>query len=318
MLSKASLKQEFSKDWKKHYCVGLFRERGFSRKQCLKCGKSFWTLDHERKLCGDSSCEPYGFITAKPRKADYVDNWKKFESFWVKHGHEAVARYPVICRWRDDLYFTVASIVDFQRWHEGRITFEYPSDKLIVPQVSLRFGDIPNVGVTGRHLTGFVMAGQHAFGAPKTGYWKDECIALNFEILTKTFGIPEKELTYVEDLWAMPDFSAFGPSIETYSRGLELVNNVFMQFTHAGGVTNELATKVIDVGWGFGRVPWYFSGAPTLYDVEFGPVVEKLKKLSGVKYDADLFLRHARIAGALDIDEVRDLKKVRQGIAAQL
>ena len=95
---------------------------------------------------------------------------------------------------------------------------EYPSDPLIVPQVCLRFLDITNVGVTGRHHTSFIMPGQHSFGV----YWKDRTIELNFNFLNRVMGIPERELTYVEDMWAMGDYSQFGPSLETMSRGLEL------------------------------------------------------------------------------------------------
>jgi alanyl-tRNA synthetase len=318
MVTKAELIKQFNADWQKHYALEIFKEKGFVRKTCTKCGKIFWTLDAERTECADASCQPYGFILKRPKKVDYVETWKKFEAFWVRNGHAAVKRYPVICRWRDDLYFTIASITDFQRWEDGRITFEWPSDKLIVPQISVRFNDIPNVGVTGRHLTGFNMAGQHAFGHPNSGYWKDECIRLNFEILTKEFGIPETDLVYIEDVWNMPDFSAYGPSIETHSKGLEIVNSVFMQYSLASGREEELATKVIDVGWGFGRLPWYLSGAPTLYDVEFGPVVGDMKKKSGLKFDSELFLKYARIAGVLDVEEVRDLKKARAGIAKQV
>ncbi len=53
MFTKESLKKDFAKDWKKHYQAEIFREKGFVRKTCPKCGKNFWTLDAERTLCGD-------------------------------------------------------------------------------------------------------------------------------------------------------------------------------------------------------------------------------------------------------------------------
>ncbi|MCJ7817052.1 MAG: alanine--tRNA ligase-related protein, partial [Candidatus Aenigmarchaeota archaeon] len=222
MFTKDILKRNFAKEWKKHYQLELFSEKGFIRKTCPKCGKNFWTLDPERILCGDPPCENYGFI-GKPitkNKWDYVQTWKEFESFFKKNGHTSIPRYPVIDRWRPDLFFTIASIQDFQRIDQGNMVFENPADPLVVPQVCLRFPDIPNIGVTGRHHSSFIMSGQHSFG----NYWKDRCIQLNFEFLTKNMGIPEKELVYTEDVWAMPDFSAFGPCMETFSKGLELVN----------------------------------------------------------------------------------------------
>ncbi len=319
MLTKLSLKKEFNKNWKKHYHLEIFREKGFLRKKCLSCGKNFWTLDPDRKLCGDSSCESYGFIGKSITKSkwDYVETWKHFEKFFRKNGHTPVSRYPVIDRWRPDLYFTMASIQDFQRIDQGNMVFEYPSNPLVVPQMCLRFNDIPNVGVTGRHHTSFMMSGQHAFGFPKEGYFKDRCIELNFNFLTSAMGIPERELTYVEDMWAMPDFSAFGPSMETFSRGLELVNSVFMQFTKTGSGYKELPIKVIDVGWGHERLVWFSQGTHTGYDAVFGPVIKELRKRAGLG-DSDLFNRYSVIAGSLDMDDIADIKQARQKIAGRL
>ena len=31
-------------------------------------------------------------------------------------GHGRVSRYPIVARWRDDVFFTQASIYDFQPW----------------------------------------------------------------------------------------------------------------------------------------------------------------------------------------------------------
>lgn len=314
MVTKEELKKEFSRDWKKFYDVKLFRDKGFERKICKNCGKAFWTLDSGRDYCPEPPCENYSFIGLRTKDWDYLKSWKEFEKYFNKTGHKTISRYPTICRWRDDLYFTAASIVDFQRWEAGNITFEYPYDKLIVPQPSLRFNDIPNVGVTGRHNTGFVMIGQHAFG--RKDYWKDECMDYNFEFLTRILGIPEKEITYLEDAWTMPDMSVFGPSIETFSRGLELVTNVFMQYSK--DVSHELPIKVIDVGWGLERIAWFIAGTPTAYDVTFGAALDKMKKETGVKTDDEFFKDYAELAGALNYEEVRDIKKARESVAEKL
>ncbi|MCX6814207.1 MAG: alanine--tRNA ligase [Candidatus Aenigmarchaeota archaeon] len=315
MFTKEILKKQFAKEWKKHYQLEIFREKGFIRKTCPKCGKNFWTLDSERILCGDPPCENYGFI-GKPitkNKWDYVQTWKEFESFFRKNGHSSIPRYPVIDRWRPDLFFTIASIQDFQRIDQGNIVFEYPADPLVVPQVCLRFPDIPNIGVTGRHHSSFIMSGQHSFGS----YWKDRCIELNFRFLTKTMGIPEKELVYTEDVWAMPDFSAFGPCMETFSKGLELVNSVFMQFTKKGQSYVELPEKVIDVGWGHERLVWFSNGTHTGYDAVFEPVIKWMKAKSGLK-ETELFDRYSVMAGSLNFDEIKDARKIREDIAKKL
>jgi alanyl-tRNA synthetase len=315
MFTKDSLRRDFARDWKKHYRVKPFKELGFERKTCHGCGRHFWTLDEKRKNCPDPPCENYGFIgnPITRQKWDYVETWRQFERFFRKEGHASIPRYPVIDRWRPDLFFTIASIQDFQRIDQGNVVFEYPADPLVIPQMCLRFNDIPNVGVTGRHHTSFIMPGQHSFGK----YWKDRCIELNFGFLNRTMGIPEKEIVYVEDVWSMPDFSAFGPCIETYSRGLELVNSVFMQFTKSGNRWKPLPKRVVDVGWGHERLVWFSQGTPTGYDAVFGPVVKWVRKRTGIK-DSELFDRYSVLAGGLDLEQGRDLKKIRQSIARKL
>ena len=312
--------RKFRKDPDKYWKVELFKQKGFERRKCSCCDKYYWTLDPDRKTCGDPPCENYGFI-GKPItkvKWDYVQTWKAFEKFFMKNGHASVPRYPVIDRWRPDLYFTIASIQDFQRLEKGNMVFEYPDNPLVVPQVCLRFPDIQNVGVTGRHHTSFIMSGQHAFGHPNSGYFKDRCLELNFEFLNKAMGIPEKELTYVESFWAMPDLSAFGPSMETISRGLELVNSVFMQFTKTGPSSfRDLPIKVIDVGWGHERLVWFSQGTHTGYDAVFGPVIEKLKSKAGLR-DSDILDRYAALSASLDLDEAGSIKKIREKLAKQL
>jgi len=317
-LSKQSLKDEFGRDYAKHYEVEIFKKHGFKRRKCTKCGRAFWSI--EKETCGDSSCEPYSFFSKK-KPADYVETWKKFDAYFKKHGHESVPRYPTLCRWRDDLYFTIASIVDFMRLENRKVVFEYPAASLVVPQMCLRFNDLPNVGVTGRHFSCFMMAGQHSFNYPKEkgAYWKDRCMELNYGYLTEVLGIKPEQLTYKEDVWAMPDLSSFGPCVETFAGGLELVNSVFMQFTKTSeSQYRELDMKVIDVGWGFERLVWYASGTPTAYDCNFGPVRDALLKKSGIQIDEALLAKLAPISGEIDLEEHADLNAVRRQLAAKI
>ena len=318
MLSKKSLLQEFQKSPDDHWKVGLFDEKGFHRVVCKKCGKGFWTLG-DRTDCPEH--EDYGFIGESAAKAkwDYLESWKEFEKFFNKNGHKTIPRYPVISRWHPTLFFTQASIQDFQRFDGDLMEFDYPANPLIVPQTCLRFNDIENVGITGRHMTCFVMAGQHAFNDDsRNGYWKDRCMELNFEFLSEVMGIPKDDITYIEDMWAMNDMSAFGPSMESFSRGLEIVNSVFMQYQGTGSSYRELPLKVIDVGWGFDRFSWFAQGTPTIYDAAFGDVVGKLKRKLSLDYDEELFRRYAAVSKSLDIDDVPDLRKAREDIARKL
>ena len=304
-MSKDELRGEFAKKPERFYATKTFEDEGFIRKKCTECGKNFWTVDSQRTLCGDSSHEAYSFIKDKPREIGYEEFWYKFADFFEKNGHTAIDKYPVVSRWRQDLYFTIASIQDFQRIENGKMSFEYSANPLVVPQICVRFPDIPNVGVTGRHYTAFMMAGQHAFNYPDEGYWRDRTIELNYKYLTTVLGVDKESLTYVEDVWAMGDFSEFGPSLEFFSKGLELGNNVFTEFESINGNVQELKSKVVDVGWGLdAREIWYYAGTQTAYDAAFKNEMEYINGHSPVKPDRQLYAKIAGVAGKVDFADV--------------
>ncbi len=311
---KARLQQKFSKDYEQYYAVDLFKRKGFVRKKCENCGKHFWTLDANRTRCDDQPCSPYTFIGDAPTKTklDYISTWKKVEEFFRSKGHAIIPRYPVVARWRPDLYFTVASIIDFQRIEGGKVVFELPTNPLVVPQMCLRFNDLATVGVNGKHNSSFCMIGQTAI-ANKEGYWKDRCIDLDFELLTKVLGIPEEEVSFIEGVWV--GYGAFGYCMDYFARGLELGNAVFTAFE--GDLTNysEMKEKVIDMGSGLERLAWITQGTPTSYDVTFESVLKRMREVSPVHYDHDLFLRYSRVAGALNVDDYPDLSEARKMIA---
>ncbi len=307
-ISKDALRKEFAKNAKEYYKVKLFDDKGFSRHTCKICGKNFWSIK-ERDTCEDSSHNEYTFFKKNPKGVGYVEFWKKFADYFKKNGHTEVKSYPVVSRWRQDLYFTIASIQDFQRIENGKMAFEYSANPLIVPQMCLRFGDIENVGVTGRHFTSFMMAGQHAFNYPKEGYWKDRCIELNYELLTTVIGAKKEDIVYNEDVWAMPDFSGFGPSLESFANGAELVNSVFTQFEYVNGKISEFDAKVVDVGWGFERLLWFYTGYDNAYEAVFESTIKKLKPKLGIDLDPVPFKKFAKVSGELDVDEVKDARE---------
>lgn len=309
-LSKDSLRQDFSKEPGKYYSTKLFEKEGFERKICSICKKNFWTADSSRKVCGDPSHEPYSLPNDKKKSISYHEFWKKFSKIFTDADHKEIERYPVVSRWRQDLYFTIASIQDFQRIENGRISFEYNANPLIVPQICMRFNDTANVGLTGRHLTSFMMAGQHAFNYPKEGYWRDKTIDLNYKVLTELLGIKKKNLTYIEDVWAMGDFSEFGPCLESFSGGVELVNSVFTQFEYADGKISELKGKVVDVGWGFERLLWFYCGTDTAYDAVFPKELEYIQKSTGLKLDHKLYAKVAPEFGSLDATESKNIREL--------
>ncbi len=309
-MDKNQILKEFSADPDKYYNVKLFQEQGFVRKSCSKCGRFFWTLDADRTLCPDDGTDTYSFIGEPPtsKRFDYTQSWKQVEEFFVKNNHTSVSRYPVVCRWRDDLYFTIASIVDFQRIMGSKVVFEFPANPLIVPQTCLRFKDLENVGVTGRHFSVFCMIGQHSVPDNK-GYWKDECVDLDYRLLTDQFGIKKEEVVFVEDVWA--GGGSFGPSLEYFVRGLELGNAVFTEFQGELGQHTTLDQRVIDMGAGLERFAWITMGTPTAYDCCFGPINEKLFNKIGIDSDSEI-LRKYFTEIAKEIDHYDDLNEVRR------
>ena len=309
-MEKKEILSKFSSDPERYYKVRLFEEQGFNRRSCEICKRFFWTLDENRINCPDHSDDTYSFIGNPPtnKRFDYTQAWKEVESFFKKNGHTSVNRYPVVCRWRDDLYFTIASVVDFQRVMGSKVVFEFPSNPLVVPQTCLRFKDLENVGVTGRHFSSFCMIGQHSI-PNENGYWKDECINLDFNLLTQQFGIGKKEITFVEDVWE--GGGSFGSSLEYFVRGLELGNAVFTEFQ--GDLSNykTLDQRIIDMGAGLERFAWITMGTPTAYDCCFGPITKKLIQDSGIDADSTILTPYfTEIAKNLELYD--DLAMVRK------
>ena len=309
-MNKKEILEKFSADPQRYYNVNLFEDQGFERKSCNVCNRFFWTLDSERDKCPDHSEDTYSFIGEPPtsKRFDYTQAWKEVESFFVKNNHTSINRYPVVCRWRDDLYFTIASIVDFQRVMGSKVAFEFPANPLVVPQTCLRFKDLENVGVTGRHFSSFCMIGQHSI-PNEDGYWKDECVNLDFNLLTQQFGIAKKEITFVEDVWE--GGGSFGSSLEYFVRGLELGNAVFTEFQ--GDLSNykTLDQRIIDMGAGLERFAWITMGTPTAYDCCFGPITEKLIQDAGIDADSSVLVPYfTEIAKNLELYD--DLSQVRK------
>ncbi|MHA1311996.1 MAG: alanine--tRNA ligase [Candidatus Helarchaeota archaeon] len=323
-LNKKDLRKKFGKN---KYEVELFREKGFVRLRCPICGDYYWTLDPDSKNCGDTLCiGGYKFLGKKKNGWDFHETIKNWCNFFEEHGHTRIDEFPVVARWRDDLYYTIASITLFQKSVlQGALP---PANPLIVPQPCIRFGgkgfnDIDNVGKTGRHLSSFIMGGQHSFNSEKlrnigsNGYWMDRCIDLDFKFITKEMKVPENEVTLREDIWI--GGGNFGPCLESFSKGLEIVNSVFMQYEILPDNSfKQMDMTVVDVGWGIERVGWFTLGTPTIYEATFGPVLEKMKRSTGISIDERIINKYTILSGLLNVDEVNDVNLVRKKIAKEI
>ena len=138
-----------------------------------------------------------------------------------------------------------------------------------------------------------------------------------FFILWKYIGINTEEICFIKSWWSGGGNE--GPCYEVCVRGVELATLVFIQYkTLDNGEKEEIPIKVVDTGYGLERIAWISQGTPTAYDACFAPVVDKLKELTDVKVNTDILARNAQIAGMMDIEDIGDIKELRQQVANSL
>ncbi|HJU16348.1 MAG TPA: alanine--tRNA ligase, partial [Stellaceae bacterium] len=131
-----------------------------------------------------------------------------FLDYFAKNAHEIVPSSPLVPRNDPTLLFTNAGMVQFKNVFTGLETRPYR--RAATAQKCVRAGgkhnDLENVGYTARHHTFFEMLGNFSFA----DYFKDEAIALAWQLVAGEFGLPRERLlvtVYAEDeeaagLWA--------------------------------------------------------------------------------------------------------------------
>lgn len=300
---KEQIRKEASANPEKFFPVKTLKGKGFSRHQCSKCQRFFWST-HKQDVCGDPACSGgFRFIGHPGKKQlDYIQTWQEFSRIFKKLGYTPIKRYPVIARWNPTTDFTIASIAAFQPFVvSGEIA--PPANPLVIPQMCVRFPDIDNVGITG-HCVAFVMMGQHGFFPPKD-YSPDKYISDLLAWMHEGMGLEMSELTVHEDVWA--GGGNLGPCMEFFSKGLEIANQVYMQYEVTASGLKELNIKVLDMGQGQERVPWFTSGKASIYECIFPPIVKKMREITGVEYDEDFMKKFTPLASYLNIGEVKDI-----------
>ncbi|MBN1800260.1 MAG: alanine--tRNA ligase [Candidatus Lokiarchaeota archaeon] len=306
-----------SKEPELYFPTKELKELGYMRKTC-NCGTNFWTTHEDREVCGDPVCSG-GFQVVinnpSPVKLSYINVWKKIVEVLEPRGYLPVKRYPCVARWNSTSEFTIASISAFQPYVvSGEV--DPPAKKLLIPQFCLRFNDIPNVGLTGSHACGFVMIGQHAFVSPDE--WNQGQLFMDMHdfITEKGVGLSKEEITIHEDSWA--GGGTFGCSLEFFSRGVELFNQVYMMFEQTPDGPRELKLKVLDMGLGQERVAWFSQGTPNMYEAVFPQVLKKLREKTSIELDLNLYEKFSRYAAYLNVDEVEDMDAAWKRVANEL
>ncbi|MDY6965085.1 MAG: alanine--tRNA ligase [Halobacteriota archaeon] len=315
------------------YQLDYFAENGFVRKKCTVCGSFYWSRDPNRITCGDAPCDPYFFIGNPVFKEHNLDSMREFFlSFFERHNHQRVDRYPVIARWRDDIYLTIASIADFQPWvTSGKVP--PPANPLTISQPCIRLEDLDSVGKSGRHLTTFEMMAHHAFNTYDDEiYWKEKTLEY-CEGLLSGLEADLNKVTYKEVIWSGGGNA--GPCVEVLIGGLEVATLVFMnmQYSPDGSiiVKGEPYTKmdryIVDTGYGLERFVWASKGSPTVYDAIFPEVVNELMTMAGIEHSledpvyANILSQNARLSGLIDVRgnlmELREKVAERIGISVE-
>jgi len=129
-------------------------------------------------------------------------------------------------------------------------------------------------------------------------------------------GLPKEEITIHEDSWA--GGGSFGCSLEFFSRGVELFNQVYTMFEQTPKGPRELKLKVLDMGLGQERVAWFSQGTPNMYEAIFPYVLSKLREITKIELDLELYNQFSQYSAYLNIDEVDDMDKAWQRVANEL
>ena len=299
------IKRKMNENPKELIPVDSLIELGLKRYKCKICGKNFWSFT-EKDKCGDVDCiGEYTFFNKNisSLKASYEEIWRDFSHFFKKTGHTEINRYPVVARWRDDIYFVEAAIDDFAPYVIKGIA-EPPANPLVIPQICLRFNDINNVGLSGRHLTSFIMAEEAAFNTKKKKtYFDKEAIKYITNWILNGLKIKKEELTFIEDAWAGAGYA--GSCLEYFAGGLELGNQVYMRYVINDNRLEEIPTKTIDMGAGLERWSWVVNNTPTIYEATFPKVIEFIKSKVGIDYDNERIKKIYGYIGKIDFEKTR-------------
>ncbi len=280
------------------FAIPFFKEQEFTRRKCVKCGSHYWSKNPAQETCGETPCQQYTFIGNPPAKRpfDLREMRIQFLDYFAERGHARIKPYPIVARWRDDVYLVGASIYDFQPYvTEG--VMPPPANPLVISQPCIRFTDIDQVGPTaGRHMTIFEMGGAHAFNHPDRDiYWKDETVRYHHQLLVEVMGVPGEAVTYKEHFWSGGGNA--GPDLEGIVGGLEISTLVFMKYKVEGDQLTPTKIRTVDTGYGIERWSWLSQGSASGFHAVYGPFLKRIMELAKLDMPESTVSAATRAAG---------------------
>ena len=237
---------------------------------------------------------------------------EKFISFFVGKQHREIPSAPLLPENDPTTLFISAGMHPLVPYLLGQ---PHPLGKRLVDvQKCVRTVDIDNVGDTYHH-TFFEMLGNWSLG----DYFKEQMIPLSYEFLTQILkldinqlevtcfagnesspkdetsasaweksGIPKEKIKFLVDNWWGPAGTTgpCGPDTEMFFNGLEIWNDVFMEFNkNADGSFTKLKQQNVDTGMGVERTLAVISGLDDNYLTPIWQlIIKKIEEISGKSY----------------------------------
>jgi len=239
---------------------------------------------------------------------------KKYIDFFKSKNHKEIPNSSLIPENDPTVLFTTAGMHPLVPYLLGQKHAQ--GKRLVNVQRCIRTGDIEEVGDAFHH-TFFEMLGNWSLG----DYWKKEVIEYSIEFLTKILKIPQKEISVTcfkgdkdapkdtesakiwknlgipkskikflpksENWWGPAGKTGpCGPDTEMFIKGIEIWNNVLMQYNKdAKGNYNIAKQQNVDTGVGVERTTTILNNLKDDYLGDtFKPIIDEIEHLSGKKY----------------------------------
>ncbi|NMB66456.1 alanine--tRNA ligase [Candidatus Woesearchaeota archaeon] len=237
---------------------------------------------------------------------------KRYIQFFISKGHKEIKNSSLIPENDPTVLFTTAGMHPLVPYLLGQP--HALGKRLCNVQRCIRTGDIEEVGDPFHH-TFFEMLGNWSLG----DYFKKESINFSFEFLTKELKIPKEKISVTcfkgdkdcpkdeesakiweslniknikflpkEDNWWGPagKTGPCGPDTEIFIDGIEIWNNVFMQYNkNENGNYIPLTQKNVDTGMGVERVISIINNTGDNYLTDcFKPIILLIEKKSEKNY----------------------------------